>query len=98
MPQDRPSPPLRSGGSPALVGVCSDGRQSVKLFGSLVKSETDSAGTTLDDNKVERQWPDPMDDSAFSGYAGAAAQIMEPHTEADPAALLVQMPVGLGNI
>src|SRR3954467_12488374 len=43
-------------------------------------------------------WPDPMADEAYYGVAGDAVRIIEPHSEADPAAMLVQMLVCAGNL
>lgn len=43
------------------------------------------------------EWPDPPDDAAFHGLAGAIARAIEPASEADPAAILVQTLVAFGN-
>jgi hypothetical protein len=43
-------------------------------------------------------WPDPLDRQAFYGLAGEIVSAIEPHTEADPAALLIQLLVGFGNL
>ena len=43
-------------------------------------------------------WPEPLDRAAFHGPAGLFVKIVEPHTEADPAALLVQFLIAAGNI
>ena len=43
------------------------------------------------------QWPEPLEDAAFHGLAGEFTRLIEPHTEADPAALLFQLLVGIGN-
>jgi hypothetical protein len=45
----------------------------------------------------ERPWPDPLAPEAFHGLAGEIIHIIEPHTEADPAALLIQLLVAFGN-
>jgi hypothetical protein len=45
-----------------------------------------------------RQWPDPLDPAAFYGVAGDFVKLVEPHSEADPAALLVQFLVEFGNV
>ncbi|MDA0284823.1 MAG: DUF3987 domain-containing protein, partial [Planctomycetota bacterium] len=42
-------------------------------------------------------WPGPLDKAAFHGLAGDVVQTIEPHTEADSAALLVQFLVCYGN-
>jgi hypothetical protein len=43
-------------------------------------------------------WPEPLAPEAFHGLAGEVVQLIEPHSEGDPAALLVQFLVGFGNI
>jgi hypothetical protein len=42
-------------------------------------------------------WPAPLGAAAFHGLAGEIVRILEPHTEADPVALLVQFLVAVGN-
>lgn len=42
-------------------------------------------------------WPDPPSPMAFHGLAGKAVEVIAPHTEADPTALLVQLLVAFGN-
>ncbi|MEW6229964.1 MAG: hypothetical protein AB1700_18055, partial [Bacillota bacterium] len=42
-------------------------------------------------------WPDPPVPEAFYGLAGDIVRTIEPHTEADPVALLVQFLVAFGN-
>ena len=39
-------------------------------------------------------WPDPIREAGFHGLAGEFVHLMEPHTEADNAALLIQFLVG----
>jgi len=43
-------------------------------------------------------WPDPPGREAFDGLAGEIVAALEPHTEADPVALLVQTLAVFGNI
>jgi hypothetical protein len=45
----------------------------------------------------EPPWPEPPDEAAFHGLAGAMARAFEPFSEADPVALLAQMLVAFGN-
>ncbi|HOL95992.1 MAG TPA: hypothetical protein PLH79_16705, partial [bacterium] len=35
-------------------------------------------------------WPAPLDEAAFQGLAGEFVRMVGPHTESDPAALLIQ--------
>jgi len=44
------------------------------------------------------QWPDPMQEAAYYGLAGEIVRAIEPHTEADPAALLIQTLLVFGNV
>ena len=45
----------------------------------------------------ERPWP-AMDQEAYHGLAGDVVRTIEPHTEADPVAILVQVLTNVGNI
>jgi len=45
-----------------------------------------------------QEWPKPLTDEAFYGLAGDIVKTIEPHTEADPAALLLQLCVAFGNV
>jgi hypothetical protein len=47
---------------------------------------------------VETPWPDAPGAEAFHGLAGDIVRLLEPASEADPAALLVQVLVGYGNL
>src|SRR5437016_11881780 len=44
------------------------------------------------------QWPDAPKDDAYWGLAGAFVYTIEPHTESDPAALLVQFLAAAGSL
>jgi hypothetical protein len=46
---------------------------------------------------AEPPWPDPPAEEAFHGLAGKIVRAIEPASEADPAALLVQVLVAFGN-
>jgi hypothetical protein len=45
-----------------------------------------------------RPWPEPLAEEAFHGLVGEAVRLLEPASEADPAALLVQLLVGFGSM
>jgi hypothetical protein len=45
----------------------------------------------------ERRWPTPPAAEAFYGLAGEIVGAIEPHSEADPAALLLQLLTAFGN-
>lgn len=42
-------------------------------------------------------WPDPPDEAALYGLAGDIVRFVEPHSEADPIALLMQFLIAFGN-
>ena len=44
-----------------------------------------------------QSWPKPLAEEAYHGLAGEIVRTIEPHTEADPAALLVQLLVAFGS-
>lgn len=55
------------------------------------KSPASPATTTTD-------WPAPPTKEAFHGVAGGFVEIVSPHSEADPVALLIQFLVAVGNM
>jgi len=57
--------------------------------------QTDSAAPLED---IEPKWPEPLAAEAFYGLAGEFVRMVEPHSEADPAALLVQFLVAFGHL
>jgi hypothetical protein len=66
----------------------------VVLFGGL---QADS-GPKTETAPVVPVWPDPIGEEGFYGLAGELVRAIEPHTEADPAALLLQFLVGWGSL
>ena len=46
---------------------------------------------------AEPLWPAPLAEAAFHGLAGQIVRTIEPHTEADPAALLIQLLAAVGS-
>src|SRR5688572_9129962 len=67
-----------------------------KPLGSEIVQKIDIGGTSLEE--LDKYWPKPLEDAAFVGVLGDFVRTVEPHTEADPAALLVQMLVAAGNV
>jgi hypothetical protein len=43
-------------------------------------------------------WPEPLAEEAYHGLVGRFVRAVEPHTEADPVALVVQFLIGVGNV
>lgn len=75
-----------------------DDRQLLKEAGIIEQKQQNQ-------NKLEQQieeapsasWPEPLRKEAFHSLAGDIVRTLEPHTEADPAALLFSFLVMLGN-
>jgi hypothetical protein len=59
-------------------------------------------GTTTNgrrpDLPVLAEWPAPVDKAAYHGIVGLAIEAIDPHTEADPHAILLTLLVAFGNI
>ena len=53
--------------------------------------------TPGEDSPRAAPWPDPLRPEAFHGVAGELVRKIEPHSEADPAALLTHVLVSFGN-
>lgn len=49
-------------------------------------------------NKNPIKWPTPLGEAAYHGIIGQVIKTIEPHTEADVAALLIQLLIALGNL
>jgi hypothetical protein len=50
------------------------------------------------ESDIAAQWPDPLAPAALHGLAGELVKRLDPHTEADPAAILFQFLVAFGNV
>lgn len=59
------------------------------------KPADDESETTI---LVDEPWPALPHEDAFHGVAGDIVRLIEPHSEADPVALLLQLLVVMGNI
>ncbi len=49
-------------------------------------------------NEVKVSWPEPLNERAFYGIAGEFVRAIEPHSEADPVALLVNFLAAFGSV
>lgn len=58
---------------------------------------SDSIASVIVRPEPDVLWPDSLDLAAFHGLAGEIVRTIEPHTEADPAALLIQFLVMFGS-
>jgi hypothetical protein len=60
---------------------------------ALLRAQADSALA-----ETTPPWPAPLAPEALYGLPGEIVRAIEPHSEADPAALLIQLLVALGNV
>lgn len=64
----------------------------------IVEVPTGPGLIEIEDDLGPRPWPDPLDNAAYHGVAGELVRLIEPHTEADPVAILIQFLVGVGSM
>ena len=62
---------------------------------SALSTESEAERDELDQI---RPWPDPMAEAGWYGLAGEIVRAIEPHSEADPMAILGQLLVAFGNM
>ncbi len=60
--------------------------------------DTHEKEETITLNGDSSSWPAPIDEAAYQGLAGEIVKAIEPHTEADPVAILIQTLTFFGNI
>ncbi len=65
-------------------------------FQNSAQSFTPESGGQSE-NGLRIDWPSPLEDMAYYGLAGDIVKTLEPHTEADPASLLLQLLTAFGN-
>lgn len=74
-------------------------KELLSVFKSIVnKEKTSRIGT---DNNIEAsniKWPLPMAEEAFTGLAGEVVKTIEPHSESDRVALLINFLTGFGSV
>ena len=60
-----------------------------------VTAEADSLDPT--NKRSVQHWPEPLPQEAYYGLAGEIVSTIEPHTKADPVAILVQLLIAFGS-
>lgn len=82
--------------APALTAA--NGRR-VDLLGGAVGDEILRQALEVEDELAPQatEWPAPPAEEAFSGLAGDIIRAIEPHSESDPVALLLQFLIAFGN-
>ena len=71
-------------------------RQREQEAAAAVREEDAAFDAALD--LAASLWPEPLGHDAFYGLAGEHVRALEPHSEADPAALLVQELASFGAV
>lgn len=64
----------------------------------MVKFTINSHNSLISQVAVSKKWLSPLKNEAFYGLAGDIVKTIEPHTEADPAGILVQLLAAFGNV
>ncbi len=62
------------------------------------KKYSDKEATEIDSKECKIPWPTPMAEEAFLGLAGEIVKTIEPHSESDKVALLINFLTGLGSV
>lgn len=55
------------------------------------------ANGSAKESQAAEHWPDPLGKDAYHGVVGEYVRLVDPHTEGDPAAVLIQTLICLGN-
>lgn len=79
----------------AMTGDTWDPGPSARVNGSAASGGLVAAAPQV---LVDPEWPAQLQPEAFYGLAGELVETIDPHTEADPAALLVQFLIAFGNV
>jgi hypothetical protein len=89
---------------PNLAGLAAENGMDTDQTNSALKSLSERLGEFLADTAEPKEapnangWPDPLPDSAYQGLLGDVARAVEPDTESDPAAILLQVIVAFGAL
>jgi len=70
----------------------------VKKLAANVMVYPPGAQPVTGENQDTSRWPDLLPKEAYYGLAGEIVKTIEPHTEADPVALLIQLLTAFGNV
>ncbi len=76
-------------------GWCRKNPQSSRQPKQTGRTKTSSQARV---RREAKSWPDPPNNAAYHGLAGDLVRIIEPHTEADPVAILMQFLTFMGNV
>lgn len=83
-------------GAPTLASIVGDG--TINAVRGWLELDQDAEISATEVPLSSAPWPEPLAPEAFYGTAGAIVRVIEPHSEADPAALLLQLLISFGNL
>jgi hypothetical protein len=86
---------LAAGLAPAELRTLVEAAQSYRPSRPLVFP---APAARVRDHRMDDGWPAPLGDAAYLGVLGEMTRVIEPETEADPVAVLVQLLVMAGNV
>ena len=79
-----------------LAALAADQKQRDRAWGAVAADTEEKATLPIREDAIP--WPAPMAPEAFYGLAGDVVRGVSPYTEADDAALLVNLLVSVGNM
>src|SRR5437660_378269 len=82
--------------APALKSNLTSPHYQLECDPPAQNANTPQARSDLHDQ--QNGWLEPMASAALTGLAGEIVRTIEPHTEADPVAILLQFLVAFGNV
>ena len=83
---------------PALLRVVESQIKDIEYIKDEPQQQTVGTSSEGARESTGNNWPEPLKDEAMYGLAGEIVRKIEPHSEADPAALLIQLLVGFGSV
>ncbi len=89
---------LKAAAIQELVELQTAGQLTDEKWNEITTRPLASTSNEPDQTPTAAQWPEPLGPEAYYGLAGDLVKAIAPHTEADPAALLVQMLAAFGNV
>ncbi|MGH8566383.1 MAG: DUF3987 domain-containing protein [Gammaproteobacteria bacterium] len=99
---DWPAASVEARSASGTMGQAEDAEESRLRSAEIYDPETDRKRPQADilidigPEPQPEEWPEPMDPCAYHGIAGEIVEALDPHTESDPAGLLVQILTSFG--
>lgn len=93
-----PPPPPAPPESPSSTGIDEIQVPATPPCSTNSSNSSNSFNSCQSPQPQSVDWPRPLEEAAYHGLAGRIVRLIEPHTEADLGALLVQFLVAFGNV